>query len=83
MAENENADLGSDPEVIEDGVGGLLVPVDDPGAMAAACLRLLQDPDLAVALGDAGRRAVAERFDLDRQVDAYLHYYRALSKEAP
>ncbi len=71
------------PEVIEDGVGGLLVPVDDPGAMAAACLRLLQDPDLAAALGDAGRRAVAERFDLDRQVDAYLHYYRALSKEAP
>lgn len=69
-------------EVIEDGVGGLLVPVDDPGAMATACLRLLQDPDLAAALGEAGRRVVAKRFDPDRQVDAYLHYYRALSKEA-
>jgi len=71
------------PEVIEDGVGGLLVPVDDPAAMATACLRLLRDPGLATALGEAGRRVVAERFDPDRQVDAYLHYYRALSKEAP
>jgi glycosyltransferase involved in cell wall biosynthesis len=70
------------PEVIGDGVGGTLVPVDDPGALATACLALLEDPERARALGEAGRALVAERFDPDRQIDAYLDYYRALSKEA-
>lgn len=68
------------PEVIEDGVNGRLVPCDDPEAMAAACLELLRDPDRAGRLGEAGRRSVAERFDLERQLDAYLDYYRALAK---
>jgi len=42
-------------EVIRDGVEGLLVPPDDPVALAAAIGRVLDEPDLAHGLVDAGR----------------------------
>jgi glycosyltransferase involved in cell wall biosynthesis len=33
-------------------------------------------------MGEAGRRSVAERFDAERQIDAYVDYYRALAGNA-
>lgn len=48
-------------EVVEDGRSGLLVPPDDPGAMAEAIVRVLGDADLARRLG-AGARASAGEF---------------------
>jgi glycosyltransferase involved in cell wall biosynthesis len=54
---------GALPEVVgEDGVTGLLVPPDDPGALAAAIGRLLDDDDLRSRLGLAGRERVLGRF---------------------
>ncbi|HET7584292.1 MAG TPA: glycosyltransferase family 4 protein [Gemmatimonadaceae bacterium] len=53
------------PELIEDGVNGLLVPSDDPDALAAAMLRVHRDQALAARLGAAGRATVRERFDGD------------------
>lgn len=50
--------VGDLPETIVDGVTGFLVPPGDPAALAAAMLTLLQDPDLASALGQAGRVAI-------------------------
>ena len=53
--------VGGIPEVVSDGETGLLVPPDDPGALAAALNALLGDPARADALGRAGReRAVTE-----------------------
>lgn len=60
--------VGGIPEVITDGVDGLLVPPGDPQALAAAVTRLLADPVLRRHLGDAGHRTVAERFSIDAQV---------------
>jgi glycosyltransferase involved in cell wall biosynthesis len=51
-------------DVVEDGRSGLLVPVGDAAAVAAACGRLLADPGLAARLAEAGRARVAERFDV-------------------
>ena len=48
------------PEIIEDGVDGLLVDPVNPAAVAAAILRLEGDPAYATRLGEAGRRT-AER----------------------
>jgi glycosyltransferase involved in cell wall biosynthesis len=50
--------IGDLPEVIQDGVTGLLVPAEDAGALAAAILRLLSDPALAAKLGEAGENSV-------------------------
>jgi alpha-maltose-1-phosphate synthase len=52
---------GGIPEVVADGETGLLVPPDDPAALAEALNALLSDPDRAQVMGQAGRkRAVAE-----------------------
>lgn len=47
------------PEVVEDGVTGLLVPARDPAGLAGALEALAADPERARAMGDAGRRSVA------------------------
>ena len=60
--------VGGNPEVIEDGVTGLLVPPRDAGGLADAMCRLLSDRDLAARFGEAGRRRVAEHFSVDRTV---------------
>ncbi len=53
--------VGGIPEVVDDGVTGLLVPPDDPASLAGAMNLLLRDPGRAGAMGAAGReRAVAE-----------------------
>jgi starch synthase len=53
--------VGGIPEVVDDGVTGLLVPPDDPAALADAMNLLLRAPGRADAMGRAGReRAVAE-----------------------
>jgi glycosyltransferase involved in cell wall biosynthesis len=47
---------GGPCELLEDGVSGLLVPPREPGALAAAMRRLIDDPAMAHAMGAAGRR---------------------------
>ena len=61
-------EVGGIPEVITDGVDGLLVPHADPAALANAIGSLLSDPILRDHLGEAGYRTVAERFSIDAQV---------------
>jgi glycosyltransferase involved in cell wall biosynthesis len=60
--------LSGVPELVEDGVSGLLVPERDPEALASAMERVAADPALADRLAEAGRRAVRERFDRARNV---------------
>jgi glycogen(starch) synthase len=63
--------MGGLPEVVEDGRNGLLVPPDDPDALAGAVLAVLRDPALAARLGDEGRARAERDFGLDRHVAAY------------
>jgi len=51
------------PEVVEDGVNGLLVPPANSQALAEALENLLRDPELRSRLGRAGRKKVMENFD--------------------
>jgi glycosyltransferase involved in cell wall biosynthesis len=65
------------PELVSDGTNGLLVPPDDPAAVAAALLRLRDDPELARRLGDEGRATVADRFDGDALARQLADLFRA------
>jgi glycosyltransferase involved in cell wall biosynthesis len=67
------------PEAIEDGRNGFLVEPDDPAQMAERCIALLEDPELRARIGAAARATIAERFDMQRQVRAYLAFYQRLA----
>ena len=67
--------IGGIPEIIEDGVSGLLVPSGDAAALAAALMRL-RDPAMRARLGAAARERVALRFDLKRNIQQYVALFR-------
>ena len=58
-------------EVVADGATGLLVPLRNPPALAQAIRTVLQDPDLARTLGDAGRARVESEFRADTMVTRF------------
>jgi len=74
--------VGGIPEIIEDGVTGLLVPPHSPGELAKAIIKLLQDPDLARRMGEAGRERARGRFALERHVSGIQRIYDELLEEA-
>ncbi|MGH2636009.1 MAG: glycosyltransferase [Actinomycetota bacterium] len=59
--------VGGLPEVVDDGVSGLLVPSGDPEALATQIVRLLRDPKMRADMGEAARRR-AGAFDIRRAV---------------
>lgn len=60
--------VGGIPEVLTNGLDGLLVPPADPAALADACIRLACSPELRARMGEAGRATVEARFSLDAMV---------------
>jgi glycosyltransferase involved in cell wall biosynthesis len=69
------SDVGGIPEVITDGVTGLLVPPHDADALAAAIVRLLRDHPYADTLGRAGHDMVHDRFDIGTMVGLVQQIY--------
>jgi starch synthase len=68
--------VGGTPEVVEDGVTGVLVPGGRPKALTEALLAMAKDAALRRRMGAAGReRAVAE-FGLDGMLDRTAAVYR-------
>ncbi len=59
-----STDLTGVPEIVDDEVNGLVVPQNDPAALAAALARLLADPALREHMGQAARAKAARDFDL-------------------
>jgi len=66
---------GAIPEVVEDGVTGLLVPPDDPDALANALVSLLDDRPRMKAVGAAGARQVSDHFTWDRVAQRVMDGY--------
>jgi glycosyltransferase involved in cell wall biosynthesis len=69
--------VGGVPDVVQEGVTGLLAPVDDEGALAAAMIRLNEDAGLRDRLGSAAPHA-ADGYGKDRLVDDLERIYREL-----
>ena len=66
---------GGIPEIVEDGVNGLLVPVRDHHALAEAIVRALKDPASRRRMGDAGLARANERFTVERMVAETVEVY--------
>jgi glycosyltransferase involved in cell wall biosynthesis len=67
---------GAPAEFIRHGETGLLVDPDDPAEVAAACISLLIQPELARAMGERGRRLVEQEYSFDalvQRLEALLH----------
>jgi len=71
-------ETGGIPEAVVHGRTGLLVPVGDPSALAAALTRLLLSPGEREAMGRAGRRRFERLFTAERMVDGTLRSYDSL-----
>jgi glycosyltransferase involved in cell wall biosynthesis len=71
---------GGIPEIVEDGVSGLLVPPRDHHALAEAIVRALKDAPLRQRMGDAGFARVNERFTVERMVSETATVYEQLSR---
>jgi glycosyltransferase involved in cell wall biosynthesis len=68
---------GGLPEAVVDQETGLLVPVQDDAALAAAIARLLKDPALRTAFGEAGRARILAEFSVERMVNKTLAVYQS------
>jgi glycosyltransferase involved in cell wall biosynthesis len=71
------SDVGGLPEIVEDGVTGIVVPPDEPEVLAAALLGLLRDPARAAAMGAAGRDRALAAFSQGGCTDRMEELYRA------
>jgi len=66
------------PDVVEDGVSGLLVPPRDTGALAEAIARLALDAELRATMGRAGRALVEARYRWEENTTQMERLYRSL-----
>jgi glycosyltransferase involved in cell wall biosynthesis len=69
---------GGNPELVEDGLSGLIVPPRDPAAVAAAVRRILSDSSLAARLGAAARERVVRGFSTEIRLDRIEELYSRL-----
>ncbi len=69
---------GGTPDVVVDGETGLLVPQDDPAALAAALDRLINDPELRRTMGAAGQKRARTRFSAQQMVERTQALYAEL-----
>ena len=64
-------EVGGNPEIVVHGETGLLVPPADGDALAKAILSLLEDQEVALRFGRAGRKRIEEKFSLDIMLRNY------------
>ncbi len=70
--------VGGNPELVEDGVNGILVPQGDSEALATAVATYLRDPHLLEVHGKSSRLRAVEAFGLERMRGAYANLYACL-----
>jgi glycosyltransferase involved in cell wall biosynthesis len=68
--------LSGTPEIVEEGVTGLIVPPGDAGALADAMLRLAGDPGMRRRMGTAAAERVSRLFTIPAMVEGTLAAYR-------
>lgn len=70
--------VGGIPEIVVDGVTGLLVPPRSPEKLAEAIIKILKDPHLSATMGQAGRQRVEQNFTVEKYIDNVIAVYQEL-----
>ncbi|MDX2241231.1 MAG: exopolysaccharide biosynthesis GT4 family glycosyltransferase EpsE [Leptolyngbyaceae cyanobacterium bins.302] len=73
--------VGGTPKLVQDGVNGLLVEPENPGAIANRIISVLLDPELAVELGKAARQTIAAKYHHRRSAEVLAHFLKLLPPE--
>jgi glycosyltransferase involved in cell wall biosynthesis len=68
-------DVGANPDLIDDGESGYLVPVRDVNAITDRVSRLAVDPQLRFRMGQRGRMKVTKEFSMARMLENYTRLY--------
>jgi glycosyltransferase involved in cell wall biosynthesis len=71
-------DCGGSPELVQHGISGLVVPVADSAALAAAIRTLHDDAELRRRLGAAARERIRTSFRIEDTIARTLELYRSL-----
>jgi glycosyltransferase involved in cell wall biosynthesis len=75
--------VGGLPELVEDAETGLLVPPEDPAALADALRKLISEPALRQVMGRAGLVRVRERFSVDQMIAEIAQVYEEILQSRP
>ncbi len=70
--------VGAIPDVLEDGVTGILIPPKEPEAIAEAIVMILSDKNLASGIAQKGFERVRDNFSSEKMGDKYLSIYKEL-----
>lgn len=70
--------IGGNPELIEDGVNGYLVPCNDPEKLAEAIVKLTESSNTRSLMGKASLIKISEQFNWDSTVEKYVNVYDEL-----
>ena len=70
--------VGGSIDIIEDGINGLLVDVDNEEQFTKAILRVFNDSLLAISLGKNARQTIVMQYDLDKISETYLELYKKI-----
>lgn len=68
--------VGGIPEIVTSGVNGVLIPPEDPAALAQALVQALDDPETARRLGEAGRRLVEQEYTVEKMAEKVYRVYQ-------
>jgi glycosyltransferase involved in cell wall biosynthesis len=70
--------VGGNPELVKNGITGLLVPAGDADALADAIMVLLNSPETSSRMGAAGRRFIHERFSIEKMIEESRRLYESV-----
>ncbi|MCI5177844.1 MAG: glycosyltransferase family 1 protein [Candidatus Electrothrix sp. AW3_4] len=72
------SDIPGNREIILHEINGLIVPVENSEALAAACIHMLDNPLLREQYGNAARKRIEESFSMERIADLTVNLYKEL-----
>lgn len=68
--------IGSMPTVIDDGVDGIFVTLGNINELVEASIKVLENKELALRLGEAARKKIIQKFSIESMVDGTINVYK-------